>query len=164
MSDAFIEHMVPVTPKLSDKLKKAGLIALTVLLVLAGVFVNGLLLIGAAAAVIACFVLFPRFNKEYEYSYVNGDIDISVIYSKESRRALDEMNLEQIECIAPLGSHHLDSYGDTFRTADYSSGDRSDPVYVAVQGGSDKKKFLLCLSEEILDDLRYRAPRKVFRD
>lgn len=162
MGDKFYEQFISRKPGPFDGLAKVGLILLTVLLLILGLFGNSILLGLFVVAGIACFFLFPRFNKEYEYSYVNGDLDIAVIYSKQSRKSLVSIAFADIECVAPEGSHELDSYGQSYAVKDYTSGNAEDKVYVIVTGGQDKTKYRLNIDEEILKDLKYRIPRKVF--
>ena len=162
MGDKFYEQFISRKPGPFDGLAKVGLILLTVLLLILGLFGNPILLGLFVVAGIACYFLFPRFKKEYEYSYVNGDLDIAVIYSKQSRKSLDSIAFADIECVAPEGSHELDSYGQSYAVKDYTSGNAEDKVYVIVTGGQDKTKYRLNIDEEILKDLKYRIPRKVF--
>ena len=163
MSDQFHEMILPVAPKGSDTVKKVLMILATVILLVLGVLSPIFFILFAVMCLVDYFI-FPRFKKEYEYSYVNGDIDIAVIYSKQSRK--DKLNIpfESIECVAPVGSHHLDSYGTTFERVDYTTGTSDEKSYAVVTGGEKNRIVLLHLSEEMFADLRYRAPRKVFQD
>ncbi|MBQ6376445.1 MAG: hypothetical protein IJJ52_02285 [Lachnospiraceae bacterium] len=164
MGDSFYELIVRVQPNPTDFLKKAGLIILTVLSFLAGFLIMPLFLGLFMLLAVADFYFFPRFRKEYEYSYVNGDVDIAVIYSKQSRKELASISLTTAECIAPAGSHALDSYGNTYKVIDYTSGSTGEKVYAAVTDEGGRKKILLHLSDEMLKDLQYRVPRKLFLD
>lgn len=164
MGDVFTELVVSKKQGAKEKVGKGVLIFVTVLMALGGIIIHPLLLTVFIGLAIADYFLFPRFNVEYEYSYVNGALDIAAIYSKSSRKELTSVNLEEAECIAPYSSHHLDSYGITYKTEDYSAGDPNQPPYAAVVGGQDGRKILLQLDEKMLDDLRYRLPGKVFTD
>ena len=72
MGDIFAEQLVKRKKKPSEQFLKYALTALVVVFALGGLFVNGILVYLALALVIACYFVFPRFNVEYEYSYVNG--------------------------------------------------------------------------------------------
>ncbi|MEE3419587.1 MAG: DUF6106 family protein [Lachnospiraceae bacterium] len=163
MGDVFTELVVTRKPGTKEKGQKAGLIGLTILAAFA-VLIHPLFLLALAALIIVDYILFPRFNEELEYSYVNGSLDIAAIYSKSSRKELASINLGEAECIAPVTSHHLDGYGITYKTVDYSAGDPEEPAYAAIMGGQESRKVLLQLDEKMLNDLRYRAPGKVFTD
>ena len=86
MGDIFAEQLVKRKKKPSEQFLKYALTALVVVFALGGLFVNGILVYMALALVIACYFVFPRFNVEYEYSYVNGEFDIDVIYQCRRER------------------------------------------------------------------------------
>lgn len=164
MSDVFSELIVSRRPRPTDALFKALLIALAVAAAAFGVLVHPLFLFVFLGVLLLCRFLFPRFKVEYEYSYVNGSLDIAEIYSKESRKHKETINMEDVECIAPVNSHHLDGFGDTYAVKDYSSGNPEDHPYMIVLGGENKGKVLLHLDDRMLEDLKRRLPRKVFTD
>lgn len=61
---------------------KYGLIALTVIMVLGGLVLNVLLLVPAIALGIVRYFVIPKTDLEYEYLFVNGELDIDMIMSK----------------------------------------------------------------------------------
>ena len=164
MDDHFSELIVQRKPKPTDLLFKILLILATAVAAFFGLFVHPIFMIVLLLVGITDYFLFPRFNVEYEYTYVNGEIDIAAIYSKSSRKNLAQIDLENVECVAPYGSHHLDSYGITFKEVDYSSGYPEQKPYVIIKGGTNNQKILLHLDETMLEDLKWRLPGKVFRD
>ena len=164
MEDHFSELIVPKKPNPLNMLLKILLIFATVVAAFLGIFASPIFMIVLIGVIIADYFLFPRFNVEYEYTYVNGEIDIAAIYSKSSRKNLAQIDLENVECVAPYGSHHLDSYGITFKEVDYSSGYPEQKPYVIIKGGTNNQKILLHLDETMLEDLKWRLPGKVFRD
>jgi hypothetical protein len=89
---------------------------------------------------------------------------VAAIYSKQSRKNLETITLENVECVAPSNSHRLDSFGVTFKVVDYSSGDPSHRTFTIVKGGSDSRKYILELDDRMLEDLKWRLPGKVFLD
>ncbi|MDO4619872.1 MAG: DUF6106 family protein [Lachnospiraceae bacterium] len=164
MNDAFYELIVAKQPTSADKAKKVLLIAVTALAGLGALFVFPPLLVLFLILIFVDSRLFPKFNVEYEYTYVNGEIDIAEVYSRQSRKEVAQITLENVECAAPLGSHHLDEFGNTYKVVDYSAGDPQNRPYVIVTGGENKQKILLQLNEKMAEDLRYRIPRKMFTD
>ncbi len=161
MSDIFTELVVERKVQPSDNLIKAALVLLAVLTAFAGIFISPVLLIGFVVSIILIYFIFPRLKIEYEYSYVNGELDIAAVYSKQSRKELASLHLTEAECIAPLGSHSLDSYGVTYKVVDYSAKDPDNRPYVFVEKG---RKVYLQLDDTMLQDLRYRMPMKVHLD
>ena len=162
MGDTFCELIVPRAQRPSDILKKSLMIAGTITAVFFGLFVHPAGLAALAAMIVVDYVFLPRLKVEYEYTYVNGSVDVAAVYSKQSRKKLDELELTEAECIAPSGSAVLNDYGDTFRVVDYSTGSEKNPPYVAVFGGSDRRKVSLQMNDTMLEDLRARMPRRVF--
>ncbi len=164
MEDRFFEVIVPRRPRPQDTVGKVLLIAGTVLAAAGALLVSRVFFLLLVGFIVADYFIFPRFNVEYEYSYLNGEIDVAAIYSKQSRKNLETITLENAECIAPSGSHRLDSFGVTFKVVDYSSGDPSHRTFAIVKGGSDSRKYLLELDDRMLEDLKWRLPGKVFQD
>lgn len=162
MEDLFSELIVERKPRAKDAILKALLIAALVILAAAGLLLGPVFFIAFLVLAGVSYFLWPRFKVEYEYSYVNGQLDIAKIFSKQSRKDVAKIDATQAECIAPMGSHELDSYGATFKTVDYSSGDPDLRPYVIVKGGEGSCKYLVHLDEKMLEDLRRRLPRKVF--
>ena len=83
MNDLYREILVKKKSTGADTLKKAGLIALTVLLAAAGLLIHPLLLLVAVGAGILTWFISTGLDLEYEYHYVNGDIDIDKIMIKQ---------------------------------------------------------------------------------
>ncbi len=164
MNDIFTELVVERKPQPMENIVRVGLILLAVLTAFAGLFVSPVLLTAFIISAALIYFVFPRLKVEYEYSYVNGEIDIAAIYSKQSRKELTVINLNEAECIAPLGSHFLDSYGSTYAVVDYSAKDPQNRPYVVVEGGEKQRKIILQMNDEMIEDLKYRMPMKVHQD
>mgnify|MGYP000766589792 CR=1 FL=1 len=86
MSDLYTELLVKKKRTAKDSLIKYGMIGLTAVLTAAGLFFHPLILIGAVAAGIGCYFLLPRTDLEYEYLFVNGEMDLSLIHISEPTR------------------------------------------------------------------------------
>lgn len=81
-------------------------------------------------------------DEEYEYIFVNGDMDFAKIVGKKKRVELMSVDMNEVELVAPLSSDKLAPYtkGDTARYAvrDYSS---------ALPGHEERMYVLICKSE-----------------
>lgn len=161
MSDIFTELIVTRRPKASDTIKKAILIILTVASAAAGLLLALPFFIAFIVLLIVDYFLFPRFNVEYEYSYVNGNLDIAAVYSKQSRKELKSIDLTEADCVAPMSSHHLDGFKQTYKIRDYSAQDPDQEPYAVVVPKS-REIVLLQLNGEMVKDLKYRMPMKVY--
>lgn len=164
MSDMYHELLVKRKAQTSDKLCKVGLILATVLAAAAVLFTPWAI-IAFFALCIADYFLIPSFNLEFEYLYVNGELDVDKIMSQKSRKHAASFDIaEKMELIAPWDSHEMDYYkkGHQGKIVDFSSGREDAKVYAMVYGG-DKGTEIVLLEpgEEMLRDMQRLAPRKV---
>ena len=75
MDDFYTEQLIKKQADSKDTLKKVGLIALTVVSVLL-VFVIPVGIILPVVMIVIDVLMFRNLNVEYEYVFVNGDLDI----------------------------------------------------------------------------------------
>ncbi len=139
---------------------------LMIFAIIVGVF---LLLIGkyfaiAGVILIAAMVfLFPRLNVEYEYIFVDGQIDFDRITGGSRRKTMLRIDLEQAEIIAPEGSHALDGYNNMqLEKKDFSSGDRNVKPYIVIAYKNEKKyRIAFEPNEKMLSMIKQKSPRKL---
>lgn len=162
MNEVYYEIMVP--RKKSPLLKFAQIMTavLTVFFILSMFmgFILGIIL--AAVCGIASYVLSLFSNVEYEYLYIDKELQIDRILAKSNRKRMETLDLNQLEVLAPVRSHELDSYRNrNCKKVDYSSGDEANA----------QKKYMLVLNdkqvifeptEEMVKTIHMFAPRKVF--
>lgn len=86
MSDLYSEFLVKKEPTSKDAITKYGLIGLTVLAAVAGLLFNFLFLLAAVVLGIACYFIVPKTDLEYEYLFVNGEMDIDMVMAKSKRK------------------------------------------------------------------------------
>lgn len=110
MSDLYTEVMVAKKPTVKDQLIKFVLILFTVLFALAGLVLMPILLVAAVILGVVDYVFIPRLSVEFEYLYVNGELDVDRIFSKSRRKRAASYDLSSMEIMAPWNSHRLDSY------------------------------------------------------
>lgn len=161
MNEFLIEQLVKRNQTIATTLKKAGLIAVTVL----SAFLTLAIPILTVVTVILIFVdsfLFKRMNVEYEYVYFNGDLDIDKIMNMQSRKKQFSTNIKEMEVIAPSGSPELHSY-QRLKTLDFSTLNPEDKVYEMVTSfKGETVRVLFNPNEKILNEMKNMAPRKVF--
>lgn len=161
MGDTFIEQLVKQRQTTSNLLKKCGLIVLTVLSVFLVLLMPVLLPLPVLLIVLDVFLM-KRMDLEFEYSYFNGDLDIDKIMAKQSRKRVFSTDMESMIVVAPAGSIELQPYKQ-LKGIDYSSNTGNGKVYELVTNCNGRKvKVLLEPSQELLDGMRMKAPRKVF--
>lgn len=162
MGDIYTEQLIKKKDTGAMKLKKAG-----VLLITAVIFVLGLsipyLMIAFLIMLGVDFYVIRSLDLEYEYSYINGSLDIDKIMSKSSRKKLFEMNVNELEIMAPSGAPELRPF-QGLKAVDYTSGETGRRVYemIVIKNGN-KKKILFEPNDTIVDGMRMYGPRKVIR-
>ena len=160
MGDIFAEQLVKRKKKPSEQFLKYALTALVVVFALGGLFLAGFLVYLALALAVACYFIFPRFNVEYEYSYVNGEFDVDVIYSMQKRKKKEAFNLQDVDCVALYGNPALAAYQTGYTVTDYSAFDASKPPYVIVKGSEKRLIYMQIEDPTILSDMKRRLQRK----
>ena len=115
-----------------------------------------LVLIAAIALGVLAYFKMPGLDLEFEYLYVNGELDIDKIMSKVERKRVGSFDISKAEMVAPVKSHELDYYRQSkdLKVVDCSSGDDHANVYGMVT--KDEKGMKLVLFEpESGDSGRY---------
>lgn len=164
MGDIFAEQLVKRKKKPSEQFLKYALTALVVVFALGGLFVAGFLVYLALALAVACYFIFPRFNVEYEYSYVNGEFDVDVIYSMQKRKKKEAFNLQDVDCVALYGNPALAAYQTGYTVTDYSAFDASKPPYVIVKGSEKRLIYMQIEDPTILSDMKRRLQRRFYEN
>lgn len=162
MDDFYTEQLIKKQANSKDMLKKVGLIAITVVSVLLA-FVIPIGIILPIVMIVIDVLVIRSLNVEYEYVFVNGDLDIDKIMNKSRRKRMFSIDAEQMELLAPVGAVELMQYKKA-KTYDYTSGTGKAPVYALI--ASDKgevKQILFEPNETIIEGFFIKAPRKVIR-
>ena len=165
MNDGYEEILVKKQPTAKDTLLKAGVIALAVIPILAGVLfaIPFAIPIGLVLGLVGYYFLLPMLDVEYEYLYVGGDIDVDKILSKRKRKKAGSFSKDNLEIMAPTGSDQLASYLKSGKLRDYTSGRADAKSWTLVYGTENSADIVLLeLPDEIAQDMRRYAPRKVF--
>lgn len=100
---------------------------------------------------------------EYEYIYVDKELQIDKILGKSRRKRVETLDLNQMEILAPMQSHFLDSYRNrSGKAADYSTGvvNQPDTRYTMYLSGA--KQIIFEPNEAMVKAIQAIAPRKVF--
>ena len=164
MGESYTEVIVKKRKTTQDTIFQALLVVLTVVAVLS-FFVLGIVgLVILVAVAVADYLLFPSFDVEYEYLYVNGEIDVDKIMSKQKRKRIYSANLRELEIMAPTGSHALDSYNNRsdIKILDYSSKMADHKTYTIIrQGEKGMERLIFEPDETILQDMKRFSPREV---
>lgn len=162
MSEGYVE--VLIRRKTSPVIKIGQIVAAVAAgcLVLAALLGLWPAIVAAAACCVAVYFLSLYSHVEYEYTYIDRELQIDRILGKSRRKRVETLDMMQLEVLAPLHSHQLDSYRSRQdKRTDYSSGEKKQPetrYLLCMQG----KQFILEPTESMVKMIQNIAPRKVF--
>jgi hypothetical protein len=124
---------------------------------------NTILMIAAVILLVGVIYMFPRLKIEYEYVYCDGQLDFDKIMGNARRKNVMKVDFEQVEIMAPQGSHSLDGYAHLKPAVrDFTSLDKNKKPYVIVtRSGENKTKILFEPSEKMIGAIKMKYPRKI---
>ena len=109
--------------------------------------------------------VFPRFNIDWEYIFVDGQLDFDQILGGNARKHKDRIDFEKTEVVAPTGSYHLDNYKNVdIKTLDYSSLEGDNTYTVICRKDEQMVRILFSPDEKFVTLMKQKSPRKVFTD
>ena len=165
MEELFSEALIKKKSTPMNLLLKFLPFGIGILGILGGLFFHPLLLMAGILFIGLGIFLKPRQEIEYEYSYVNGTLDVDCIYGRQSRKSLASYDLCQMESMAPAASSPQNGFaGGSLKTVDYTSGEEADrdKVYaVILPHNGERIRLLFQPTESMKKDIRMRAPSKV---
>lgn len=165
MGDVYEEQLIRRKTPQKYKIYVGCLIALTVLLALLS-FLTAMILFFVPAVFVACLAYYfsQRWDLEFEYIYVNGELDIDKIMAKSSRKRVVSVDMQNLEVMAPVGSHGLDSFRN-LKCAEYDCTSYAEDaqVYALITTGEDGERVRILFepNEKIVSAIRRISPRKV---
>ena len=165
MNESYKELIVKKEMGVKEIALRAVCLIPTVLFALLGL--GGFLIALAVAAIFGVLTYFVWISTdiEYEYLYLDKELNIDKIMAKSRRKKMATLEVERMEIMAPEKSHQLDSYRNRdFKKVDYSAG-RDLPemkLYTIYYDGS--QKIQVNLTEDFVKTMKSIAPRKVFLD
>ena len=160
MNDFYTEQLVKKRTTGASIVIKSVMIALTIVSFLAMVLIPfGMIL--PVLLIAADIFVFRGQNLEFEYLYVNGDLDIDKIMAKTKRKKVFSCNMRDLEVIAPQGAPELRPFAN-LKAKDFSSNCQDHKKYemILVSEG-EKHRVIFEPNKTILDGIRMIAPRKV---
>lgn len=162
MSDFYTEQLVKKQTGIKEVVIRALLVAAAIVSVLA-VFLFPLGLLIPIIVIALVWFAMTRMDVEYEYLYVNGDLDIDKIIHKSKRKRVFSANAKEIELLAPVDAPQLSPYRNA-RVIDMSSGSPDARRYALVTACSgEMEKLIFEPNDTIVEGIFMLAPRKVVR-
>lgn len=162
---SYSDTLVKVNTKTSKKVLRVVMIAVAVILLLIGLMIfldnpGGFVIILIIDVVLIYFL--PSVKVEYEYVYVDGQIDFDRIIAGNSRKNMDRFDLDNVYAVAYEGSRILDEYKNQ-KVKDYSSNNPDDTHYFAAINGGDKGDYLIKFTpdEKLVTEMKEKSPFRV---
>lgn len=168
MDNIIIEQLVKHNYTKADNKTRFIILIITALFIL--LWLNlpsfpAMLMMNVLTIAIACFFMNFFLNREYEYCFVDGELDIDVIYNKRRRRRVFSGESAEFEVMAHYtDSENLNFYRN-FRLKDFSGGAVTGNTYVFVSAYKGKKyRIAIEPNDKLIEALRmYIPPQKFFR-
>ncbi len=127
-----------------------------------GIIFQKLLFCGVASilGIIYCFVS-SCLEVEYEYYYLNGELDIDKIIKKSRRKKMLSLNAAMIQKIMPVDAWEMRRF-ESAQKIDCSANDPTRAPYVIICSHQNKlKKVYIQMNDELLTAIRSHMPNKV---
>ncbi|HPU62923.1 MAG TPA: DUF6106 family protein [Mobilitalea sp.] len=161
MNELYAEAVV----KRKDTFTTIGLRVLMIIGALAGFFLimtGNLLSFLGVAILVAVFYFYPRLSVEYEYVFVDGQLDFDKISGKSKRKTMLRIDFEQVDIMAPVNSHALDSYRHIqLEKKDFTSQNKDSKPYAVIVNKDNKKLMVLFEpNDRMLDMIKQKSARK----
>jgi len=153
----------------SGRILKAAMVVFAVLFLFCGIFLSRGFMLPCFLMAALYFVYDLAYQKDYEYVLEDGHFTITVIRGKRHRTAAHEIDLQDMIVTAPHDHPSVDAWrkGSGNRSAvkyDYTSYRPGVPYYTMICREDGKEyKFLLDLTDEMLEQMKREFPQKVNR-
>ncbi len=138
MSESYAEVIVHDEKDIKGKQLKIILISVTALLIVLGMLFFALLLTPGIVMIFVSISMIKNRYCEYEYLLVADELDIAVVKNRSRRKKLASYTLSELQCMAPVNSHKLDSYHSNpqLKVRDFSSGNSEHDIYSMIFSSS----------------------------
>ena len=163
MNDAYAEVVVKRKDTMLTMILRVFLVFLVFVSFLLITLQNGMFLVIGAILIVGIIYLFPRLNIEYEYIYCDGQLDFDKIMGNSKRKTIKRIDFEQVEVMAPLGSHSLDGYTYIQSKMKNFTSNRKDvtPYVVIAKDGPTITKYLFEPNKKMIDLIKMKYSRKI---
>ena len=142
-------------------IKPLWIAVIVIMFVLTPVFRYALIIAVAAAAFLIWY--WPRFKKEWEYVFCDGQLDFDIISGGEKRKHIMRIEIESADVVAPVGASALDGYRH-LSVLDYSSQKPTENRYgIAIRLPKQEEKVMILFEpdERMVQLMRTKCPNIV---
>ena len=147
--DNYTEQIVKAKPKIIHYILFMFMILLSIISLYLVLFTNLYIGLSLLMFIICLFgIYFAKIQMKYEYEYLftNGDLEISKIVNKSTRRSLIEVSDSDIQSIKKFHSDAEKGLKESFKIYDFTSGEEAGKDnWYKLFINSEKKTFVICL-------------------
>ena len=162
--DVFVEQLIRRERPGGEALFKLGAVVAGLLLIgVAFLFAKSFFPVCFAVVVILEFFAFVYTVKEFEYSFINGDVDIDMIQGKRKRSTVFSVSCKEIVAMGACDSMTGTLSGEFTRTLDASISSKHADRWYFITERQDGSRELVYLSpnERLLDAFKGYLGRKM---
>lgn len=162
MNDLYAECYVKPIPNAAAHFKKILLAAAAVIAVLAALFFFSMISVVIAAVIVGIICWrFPYLKVDYEYIFVDGQLDFDKIMGGEKRKNALRIDFEDLVVMAPEKSHALDSYKDC-EVRDFSANNPEVKNYaIIISKGEKRSKIIFSPNEKMIAIMKNKTRSKI---
>jgi len=118
-----------------------------------------------AGLVYLIYLMASSANLEFEYSFVNGALDVDKIINRRKRKNIATLNARKIEKMASVKDGDFQRWNrDETIAKVYAISHREDPgqYYILYEDGTQRRMLVFQPNDEIKDGFHRLNPQKVF--
>lgn len=169
MAEVFKEYLIKQKKSTVDLAMQIGLVVGALVLsivafMLGGDFIGPLVIVGI---VFGTAFLFNKFSREYEYILTNNELDIDVIYNRNSRKRVITFDMKKISVMASINDerHTAELNRGNCKVINASDNRNEANTYAIITESEEfgPCKILITPNDSLLEDLYRQAPNKVFK-
>lgn len=159
MNDTFYELLVKKNkPEINTLILAAANVAAVVVFAALSLIIQFSLIIAIALGFVFYYLVYPRLFVEYEYSLLNSDITVDVIYNKSKRKNVLNIDVKTLTSIFPVTSPKMQGR-QSGRISDYSDGSPDTSYCLIFPGTGENTSILLSLDDRMLEMIKRISPR-----
>jgi len=162
MRDLYVEQIVKVNHEKKGSLWQKLLIILAALFAAVALLIHVFAIVLFLAAAIGAWYLGSKQNYEYEYIFVNGQLDVDVVKTSRRKRLISAQ-MEELVCMVPLTSPRMEGYKNNTKKHHVAyTGSTKCPVYAMMfKSAEGYIRVDIEPEEELMKALKVTVPHKI---
>lgn len=162
MQDLYVEQIVKVNRQKKGNVGQTALIVVAALMAAVALLLDYRAIILCIAAAIGAWYMGSKQNQEYEYIFVNGQLDVDVVKTSRRKR-LGTFQMEELICMVPLNSPRMEGYkGQIKKHIKAVTGSTNQPMYAMIfKSPQGYVQVDVELEAELMKALRLTVPHKI---